>query len=58
MEITTIKHIFRNYSDLVGKKVKINGWVRTIRSSKAFGFIEINDGSFFKQLQVVFEENL
>ena len=35
----------------------MNGWVRTVRDSKTFGFIEINDGSFFRNLQVVFEEN-
>ena len=34
------------------------GWVRNIRASKKFGFIELNDGSFFQNLQIVFEEDL
>ena len=38
--------------------VSISGWIRTLRASKAFGFIEVNDGSFFKNIQVVFEEDL
>jgi asparaginyl-tRNA synthetase len=38
----------------LNKKIQINGWVRTVRSSKTFGFIELNDGSCFKNLQIVF----
>ena len=38
-----------------GAEVSINGWVRTLRVSKNFGFIELNDGSYFKNLQVVIE---
>lgn len=41
-----------------GAVVKIAGWVRTVRASKSIGFIELNDGSFFKSVQVVFEENM
>lgn len=40
-----------------GKEVEVSGWVRTIRDSKTFGFIELNDGSFFKNLQIVFSED-
>lgn len=55
---TTIKEIYRNPDKFMQQKILISGWVRTIRSSKAFGFIELNDGTFFKNLQIVFEENL
>lgn len=55
---TYIKDIYRNSDNYNNATITIGGWVRTIRASKAFGFIEINDGSFFKNLQVVFEDNL
>ncbi|MEG2380287.1 MAG: asparagine--tRNA ligase [Oscillospiraceae bacterium] len=51
-----IKQLYRETADFGGKTVKINGWVRTIRVSKNFGFIELNDGSFFKNIQIVIEE--
>ena len=53
-----VKDLFRKFEDFKDKEVTISGWVRTIRDSKNFGFIEINDGSFFKNVQVVFEANL
>lgn len=46
------------YSRLAGEEVAVCGWVRTIRDSKTFGFIEINDGSCFRNLQVVFDDTL
>ncbi|MBQ8782293.1 MAG: asparagine--tRNA ligase [Clostridia bacterium] len=56
---TTVKEIFTNPNEFDGKEVSISGWVRTLRSSNVFGFIEINDGTFFKNIQVVFEsENI
>ncbi len=58
MKATLIKQILRNPADYQSKAVKISGWIRTIRGSKAFGFIEVNDGSYFKNLQVVFDEKL
>lgn len=58
MKHTLIKEIFRNPETSIGQKIKISGWIRTLRSSKNFGFIEVNDGSFFKNLQVVFEDKL
>ncbi len=51
-----IKEVFLKSNDLGGKTVSVNGWVRTLRASKSFGFIELNDGSFFKNIQVVIEE--
>lgn len=58
MDYTLVKHIYRQQQEYLDKTIKISGWVRTIRSSKSFGFIEINDGSFFKNIQVVFDESL
>ena len=52
----TIKELFRNSAVYGGREVEVNGWVRTIRDSKSLGFIELNDGTFFKNLQIVFEE--
>lgn len=53
-----IKDIHRNPSAYENRRVRVAGWVRTLRASKNFGFIELNDGSFFKNLQIVFEEGL
>lgn len=55
---SVVKDIYRNTENYVGKTITIGGWVKTLRASKTFGFIEINDGSFFKNIQVVFEESL
>ncbi|MGL4762752.1 MAG: asparagine--tRNA ligase [Sarcina sp.] len=49
-----VKSIYRNTAEYAGKQVVISGWIRTLRASNAFGFIEVNDGSFFKNIQVVF----
>lgn len=49
-----IKQLFRDVP-ADGTQVKVNGWIRTLRISKNFGFIELNDGSFFKNLQIVIE---
>lgn len=51
-----IKQIFRETDNFIGKEITVSGWIRTIRDSKTFGFIELNDGTFFKNIQVVFEE--
>ena len=58
MKKLTIKDLYRNTSEYVDKQVILEGWVRTVRNSKAFGFIELNDGSFFKNVQIVFEDTL
>ncbi len=58
MSYTLVKDIYRHQHEYLGKTIKVAGWVRTIRSSKAFGFVEINDGSFFKNIQIVFDETL
>ena len=52
------KRAIQNTDEYSGKKVKLAGWIRTLRDSKNFGFIELNDGSFFNNVQVVFDNNL
>ena len=58
MDNILIKDLFRNSENYFSKEIKVSGWIRTVRDSKAFGFIEINDGSFFKNLQIVFDNSL
>lgn len=58
MEKLIIKNLYRNTDEYIEKIVTLEGWVRTVRASKNFGFIELNDGSFFKNVQIVFEDNL
>lgn len=58
MEKVTIKDLYRNTENYIDKTVEVAGWVRTVRDSKAFGFIELNDGSFFNNLQIVFNDKL
>ncbi len=53
-----IKQILRAPEAYIGQRVELAGWIRNIRVSKQFGFIELNDGSFFQNLQIVFEDRL
>ena len=55
MQRITLKELNANFSAYGDKQVVVAGWARTIRDSKAFGFIELNDGSCFKSTQIVFE---
>ena len=55
MERTLVKAIYENPEAFSGQTVTLGGWVRSLRDSKAFGFIDLNDGSCFKSIQVVFE---
>ena len=55
MEKTTIRSLYRQ-TPADGSVVTVYGWVRTVRDSKTFGFVELNDGTFFKNLQVVLVE--
>ena len=57
-EFIEIKQLYRNKDEYIDKKVKVAGWIRTSRMSKNFGFIELNDGSFFKNIQIVIDEKL
>ena len=58
MNDVLVKELYRNTKNYEGKLVQVSGWVKTIRDSKNFGFIELNDGSFFKNVQIVFDTNL
>ena len=58
MELTEIKSLFRNKEDYIGKTITIGGWVRSNRGSKNFGFLVLNDGTFFEPLQVVYSDKL
>ncbi|AWI07437.1 asparagine--tRNA ligase [Clostridium drakei] len=58
MKLTLVKSLCRETEKFANKSVKISGWVRTVRDSKSFGFIEINDGTFFKNIQIVFDDSL
>ena len=58
MELTNIKELFRDTQRYAGQKVTVGGWIRNIRDSKTFGFIVLNDGSFFQSLQVVYHDTM
>ena len=58
MDKLTIRDLYKNTSTYSEKEVTLEGWIRTIRDSKTFGFIELNDGSFFKNVQIVFSNKL
>ena len=53
-----VRELFRNTDAYAEQEVVVRGWVRTNRSSNKFGFIELNDGSFFKSVQVVYEQDI
>ena len=58
MELVNIRDLYRRKEEYLEKDISIGGWVRSIRSSKAFGFIVVNDGTFFEPLQVVYHDAL
>lgn len=58
MKCTLVKDLYRKTGDYINNNVQVAGWVRTVRTSKNFGFIELNDGSFFKNVQIVFDNKL
>ena len=58
MEKLVIKELYKNTENYINKEVTLEGWVRTVRDLKTFGFIEINDGTFFKNVQIVFTDKL
>ena len=55
MENILVKDLYRNTEKYLSQEVQVSGWVKTLRDSKNFGFIELNDGSFFKNVQIVFD---
>ena len=58
MENTLVKDLYRNTKNYINKEIQVSGWVRTVRDSKTFGFIELNDGSFYSNVQIVFDDTL
>ena len=58
MKKLVIKELYKNTDNYISKEITLEGWVRTVRDSKTFGFIEINDGTFFKNVQIVFTDKL
>ena len=58
MELINIRDLFRDKEKYLGNKVTVGGWVRSVRDSKTFGFIVVNDGTFFEPLQVVYHDNM
>ena len=55
MKDIQVKELFRNSAEYADKEITVRGWIRTNRGSNKFGFVELNDGSFFKSVQVVYE---
>ncbi len=58
MDLVTIRELYKKQEDYIDQKVNVGGWVRSIRDSKTFGFIVVNDGTFFSPLQVVYSDKL
>ena len=58
MKKLVVKDLYKNMKEYENKEITLEGWVRTVRASKNFGFIELNDGSFFKNIQIVISDNL
>lgn len=54
-DVVEIKSLFRESEKYADQEIVVEGWVRTNRGSNKFGFIELNDGTFFKSVQVVYE---
>ena len=57
-KIINLKELFANYENYINKEITVNGWIRTNRDSKTFGFIVLSDGTIFSTLQVVYDEKL
>ena len=58
MELITVRELFKNAKDYAGKTIEVGGWVRSVRASKAFGFIVLSDGTYFSPLQIVYHDSL
>lgn len=57
MNLVTVKEIFRSPETYLNKEISVGGWIRSVRGSKTFGFIVLNDGSFFDTLQIVYNDS-
>ena len=58
MELISVRQIFKTKEEYLNKEITIGGWVRSIRDSKTFGFIVVNDGTYFEPIQVVYSDKL
>ncbi|MCL6613455.1 MAG: asparagine--tRNA ligase [Firmicutes bacterium] len=58
MEKTTVRQLYRETQRYLNRPIQVSGWIRTVREAKNLGFMELNDGSFLKNLQIVFDESL
>ena len=58
MAKVTVRQLYRETEQFAEREITVRGWIRTNRGSNKFGFIELNDGSFFKSVQVVYEAEL
>ena len=58
MDLITIRELFRDKEQYIGKKITVGGWVRSVRDSKTFGFVVLHDGTFFETLQIVYADKL
>ena len=58
MNLVTIREIYSNREAYLDKEIEIGGWVKSVRASKAFGFIVVSDGSYFETLQIVYHDTL
>ncbi len=58
MDMITVRELYRSRENYFDKEITVGGWVRSIRDSKAFGFIVVSDGSYFETLQVVFHDTM
>lgn len=58
MDLIDIRELYRNKEQYIGKKVSVGGWVRSVRDSKSFGFIVLNDGTYFETLQIVYHDTM
>ena len=58
MDLVTVRDLYRNREEYIGKEIQVGGWVRSIRDSKTFGFLVLHDGTFFETLQIVYSDKL
>ena len=58
MDLLTIRELYKDQEKYLDQEITIGGWVRSIRGSKTFGFIVVNDGTYFQPLQVVYSDKL
>ncbi len=58
MDLIDIRELYRNKEQYIGKQVSVGGWIRSVRDSKTFGFVVLNDGTYFEPLQVVYHDKM